>query len=508
MVGINDLVNVQVSMTGAQLSREGFGRALLLSTDYPASFTSPRTYSGSAGLVADGFPSNGPSVLAAQAYFGQTPPPPDIKVGKRTHIVAQAWTVTPAANPPNLTDFVLDLAYGQAKYTTDSAPTVAKIVTGLKTAIDALATAISAWASGHGYVLGDKCKNSNNIYQCVKAGTSAGSGGPLGVGDAIVDNAAKWQWIGGILDATDNTTNLGIAVHTAGIWGRVSPENTVLMDVIQSHADGGIASDLTALQLIDDDWYGIINPYNSSAEILAAAAWTESAKKLFPNQSQDTPIVNTAPTGATDIAAKLEAASYTRSPCIFHPDNAEFADAAWFASRSTFTPGQETWAYATLAGIAVTTLTPTQMGNASGTPAGLYADGKCCNIYVNLAGANKVYPGTLPCREFVDIVRLNDWITSNMQADVGNPMLNPTGGGKLPFDDGGIIAVKAAMLSTLMVAVGNHGLVADPKPTVGGPRARDVAPSNKRARLLTPMTFNGTYADAIQAAAIVGVLTH
>ena len=48
--------------------------------------------------------------------------------------------------------------------------------------------------------MGDVKRNSGNVYECLKAGDSAGSGGPSGEGDEIVDNDCTWKFLrdGGI----------------------------------------------------------------------------------------------------------------------------------------------------------------------------------------------------------------------------------------------------------------------------------------------------------------------
>jgi hypothetical protein len=53
----------------------------------------------------------------------------------------------------------------------------------------------SAWAASTSYSVGDVVRNNDNIYECIRAGTSAGSGGPDGEGDSIVDNGVTWEYI-------------------------------------------------------------------------------------------------------------------------------------------------------------------------------------------------------------------------------------------------------------------------------------------------------------------------
>jgi len=56
------------------------------------------------------------------------------------------------------------------------------------------------WASSTAYAVDIVRRNSGNVYKCIKAGTTASSGGPSGTGDEIVDGTVTWKFIldGGI----------------------------------------------------------------------------------------------------------------------------------------------------------------------------------------------------------------------------------------------------------------------------------------------------------------------
>lgn len=58
-------------------------------------------------------------------------------------------------------------------------------------------TGTVAWAINHAYSVGDVVYNGSpqKLYQCVTAGTSAGSGGPTTEADDITDNGAHWSWL-------------------------------------------------------------------------------------------------------------------------------------------------------------------------------------------------------------------------------------------------------------------------------------------------------------------------
>lgn len=69
-------------------------------------------------------------------------------------------------------------------------------------------TMAPAWAPSTAYVAGQLVKNdTNKIYVCVTAGTSAGSGGPTGTGTAIADGTAVWNYYDALAVFTAETGN-------------------------------------------------------------------------------------------------------------------------------------------------------------------------------------------------------------------------------------------------------------------------------------------------------------
>lgn len=80
----------------------------------------------------------------------------------------------------------------------------------------------TAWAASTSYSVGNIRRNSGNVYECIKAGTSAGSGGPSGEGDNIVDNGVTWKFLddGGIhfgygqITARNSATEAAVTVKT------------------------------------------------------------------------------------------------------------------------------------------------------------------------------------------------------------------------------------------------------------------------------------------------------
>ncbi len=73
-----------------------------------------------------------------------------------------------------------------------------------QTTTSATITALTAWASGTVYVVGDRRTNSNRCYQCITGGTSAGPGsGPTTTAADITDNTVHWTYLGEGTGAVD-----------------------------------------------------------------------------------------------------------------------------------------------------------------------------------------------------------------------------------------------------------------------------------------------------------------
>jgi hypothetical protein len=79
-------------------------------------------------------------------------------------------------------------------------------------------TLLPSWAGTTSYSVGDRVTNASRCFQCVVAGTSAGSGGPTTTADSITDGGVTWRYIGegtGAVDSTATATATGPIVAIA-----------------------------------------------------------------------------------------------------------------------------------------------------------------------------------------------------------------------------------------------------------------------------------------------------
>jgi hypothetical protein len=279
---------------------------------------------------------------------------------------------------------------------------------------------------------------------------------------------------------------------------------TLFTDSRQSFASGpsqSIDVDLTAIQTVDNSWYGFLETTHEAAIQAVAATWSEANEKLFGLMSNDPKIINEAPSiDTTSIAAVLKGMNYHRSFCIYEQTADLYgidSDSAWMGLEFAKQPGQSTWAWKTLTGIEADTLTSTQIANCKG---------KRCNCYHTIAGVDVTDYGTVFDNKYVyiDIVRGIDWLKNTIQTSLWGVL---TSMDKIPYTDAGINILAGYLRKTLMAAVANGILSDNPAPIVTAPKAVDVPIVDKQDRILRNLNFTAILAGAIQKVQIRGTVS-
>lgn len=439
-------VQLTITQDSVGVSRLGFGRMLIASHNapFPELF---RLYTGTADMITDGFLADSPEVLAAASAFSQNPRPPDIAVGRlpTAPTLAATLSVTNVINNHTYSIRVRGEGVTEtvASFTSDATATDGEIVVGLVAALEAVV--------GNNYV-------------------AAGAVSPFTVtGDA------------------------------AGDWFSLEVLEPQNLSIAYDHADPGLAAELAAVSLENNDWYGLVTLYNSEAYVNAAAAYIETVKKLYvPDVNASASI--TAIAGGGDILDDLAVSAYQRTGGFYHPSPAEMTAAAWMGDMLPRDPGSATWKFKTLIGVPPVSLTATQRAN-------LIA--KNANSYELVAGVNITFEGTRADGDFLDVTRGIDKLEDDISKDVFASLAsNP----KIPYTDGGIAIIE----SDVRGALGRNTetpsaplrlLAADPAPVVTVPKVANVAPADKTARILRDVKFTATLAGAVHKTNITGVVS-
>lgn len=458
---VSDIISITVTQSAAALLLAGFGVPMIAAyhTHYSDLL---RLYSGdSSGLaqmVTDGFSTTEPAYLAASAICAQTPAPSTFAVGRTQLPATQKFTFTPpgaASAAGQYYGFYID---GQlVSYTSVSTDSVATIVGGLETAYNALASGPALTASVPG--------NAN-------------------------------------LTLTANAAGAFHTVQVVDVHGQASSVGRTNLVAAQTHADPGIATDLANITAFNAGWYALINPWDSKLMALAAAAWIQSNNRIYIVNSLDGACLQSSST--TDVMATVQTDAYSRVACLYKSENASFAQAAWFGAVLPLVAGSEQWAYKTLAGVPVDTLSETEIANSAGQPA-QGTRGKYGNIYVQVFGVNITEWGQVGSGSFLDVTRGIDSLVQAIGAAVFEDL---DAANKVPFTDPGIASIQqsvAGVLDQYSLPPINF-LAQNPQPVVTFPKVASISGADVAARLLPNGTFTATLAGAVNAVQIQGTI--
>lgn len=438
MGSLSDIASVSISTLTAAIKQPGFGVPLIADfhTRYPERV---RFYTDLAGMVTDGFTVNDGAYRTAAAIFAQTPQVPRIAVGRRALAPDLQIDVTPVVL--NTRTYSIELLgpaglTATASYVSDGTATAAEIVAGLVSAINTAAVGITA---------------------------------------------------------TDQTTFVRLKAASAGLHFAAAPTDVNLLTAQQTHADPGIATDMAAILIENQDWYGLTLSTQGKAEIIAAATWTEANKKLGQFSTQDADTL-AAPT--TDVAGTVKTANQFRSS-IWYNRRAGFTHigAAVLGSIFPFDPGSITVKFRRLSSVTVDALTTTQTTN---------LNAKNANHFQDYGGVALTAEGKTAAGEFIDVIRDRDWFEARLQVRIVTALANAP---KIPFTDSGIAAIEAELRSQLREGITSGFLAESPAPIVSIPKASEVATVDKAARRLRPITFSATIAGAIHAVNLTGTIT-
>lgn len=441
MASLNDIVTVTITSNTRTPTRVGFGTPLVLA--YHTRFAEKvRTYSELDGMASDGFTTSDAAYRMVQALFSQDPRPAEAKVGRlpAAHDHTQTLTVLTAVE-----DDVLTLSV-QAPGTTTA--------TAISYTVLAAAT-------------------TSTVATAVAALINAISG---------VDAAAVSAVI------TVDPTTPGGMVYLRDI--RVNGERAGAMDVEDTTAAAGYDTELTALRLIDDDWYFVCLDVNSEANVDPVAAWTEARVKMFLAQTMDSGELD----GTGTLLSGLAVLDYKRTGTLFVDAIQEYGATAWVGRVAPKDPGSITFKFKSLVGVTPSSLTDTQEG---------FLETSKGNFYTTVAGLNITTEGYAASGEYLDLTHGTDWLVARLQERTFALMANAD---KIPYSDASVDLFIGEIFAQMEIAVDRNFLLAGTL-TASGPKVADVALADRVLRILPDIKFGANFAGAVHAVRLAGTLS-
>lgn len=441
MATLDDIVSVSISLASTGITSGDFGTGMIVAP-HLAFAERVRTYSSYLEAQEDPLPDN--VLKAISDYFGQSPRPKKVKVGRRAVLSA-----TVSITPVNSTTYSIKVGADTYTYSSDSSATAAEIAAGLKASIEAdTDEKVSATVSTNDLVL---------------------------------------AWLD-----PEVITSVTLGANLA--WSAIAPTTS----------GTPVASDLSAIRDEDDDWYGLVMVERVEATQLSAAEWTEDNEKLFITATADPDSYDSGVT--SDLLSQLKAGQYYRTAALYHGSAAtEYPDAAWAGRVFTIDPGRETWALKQLASITPDTLSTSQKSvivSKGGNTFEYYSND------IALTNPGKVAAGewidVIRFRDWLsDQIKVNlvtmminrdkvPYTDPGIQLCVNNLRSTLRSG----QDAGGIAPDELDSTGATV-----------PGFTISYPLAADVTPSVKATRVLS-LSFAARLAGAIHAAEVTGTLSY
>lgn len=435
---LSSIVSVTITADSKTPSRQGFGVPLILS--YHAVFADQyRTYSSLAEMASDGFATYDHAYREAAAVFAQNPTVQEVVVGRLPSAPAfvTQLTMTSAVEGQHVKFKIIEPATGtvqQIDYTIGAAETT----TTVATAVELLTEAITG---------------------------------------------------------VDSTSASAVVSLTPTVAGRkVFVYDLQNCKVDETTADAGYDTELTSLQLVNDDWYFILIDTESQANINDVAAWALTNKKIAFFSTQSSFELD----GTGSLGSTIKALSNDRAVLLYAPNAHEYAAAAWVGKGAPQTPGSITWAFQELAGITPKTLTTTEKNN-------LETDN--INHYQTVAGLSITRQGKTLQGEWIDVRHGIDALEQRIKEDVFGLLAS----GRVPFTASGLDLVANVILGAMRAFEGTleqPGLLVVGSSTVIMPAVSSISASDKANRRLTGVRFSATLAGAVHYVSLTGVVSN
>lgn len=435
-MSLSDVAQITITSTTQGLTRAGFGTEMVGSPN--ANWVERvRSYANLNEAVVD-WATTTPEYQALAKIFAQEPKPPLAKVGRRALKPTQRWNFVPVVLPSQ--KYQLKVGTGIAEYTSDASPLLSEITAGLTAAVNALPDAVTASDLGPG-------------------------------------------------------TSLRIVADVAGAHHEIELLDPNLGVLVQDHADPGIATDLAAIFLEDDDWYTYHELFPSKATIVAAGAWIEANEKTMVYDTQDTDVATVAIGSATDVFKSMKDLAYVRSMGIYHPNSKMFLAEAWAGKCLPFDPGTETWSLKPLASVTAPKSTATHRTNIRA---------KNGNFYRTISGISVTFDGKVASGSFFDFVRFRDWFKIRLQERIFAAAASLP---KIPFDSRGEVILEGLVRAQIGDGIAVGAIATTPRPTVAVKPASEVSSADKAIRHWPDIEFSFTYSSAVHTVAVNGVIT-
>lgn len=423
-LAVSDIVNVSIVMSPVAAPTRNFGALLLLgSSNVIDTGERIRSYSNIEGVAQD-FGTTAPEYKAAALFFGQSPQPAILYIGR--------WAQTATSG----------LIHGAV--------------------LSAAEQVISSWTAitngSFNVTIDGTVKNVTSLNFSAVTNLN-------GVASAITTalaSAGTCTWDGErftITSATTGATSTVSYVTSGGTGTSIATKLKLVTSIASPPVDGIAAETLLAavsdLADMSNDWYGLTVATTTppaDADHIAVAGYIEAAGQshIYGVTITNSSVLSS--TVTTDLASVLQDANYKRT-FTQYSSSSPYAAASLYGRAFTvdFTANNSTITlkFKQEPGVTAETLTESQAATLKA---------KNCNVFVAYNNDTAIIQeGVMANGYFFDEVHGTDWLQNDIQTSVYNLLYTSTT--KIPQTDAGINQIATTIEASLGRAV-NNGLVA------------------------------------------------
>ena len=249
----------------------------------------------------------------------------------------------------------------------------------------------------------------------------------------------------------------------------------------------------TAVSAENNTWYAATIESHLTTDVLAFAGWIETQKKIFGTSSAALDIKTSA---TDDLFSQLQDLGYQRTFGIWSATaDTQYPECALIGYQLQEQPGSNTWAYKTLSGVTVSSLTPTEATNIKA---------KAGSTYEYVGGLNSTIGAKMFGGEWIDVMVFVDWLQARMTERLWFRMANSK---NIPYTAAGAAILESEIRAQLNDGIRAGGLDNSPAPSVKVPDVLAVSPNLRAQRIFEGIKFEARLAGAIHFAKISGTVT-
>lgn len=441
------IATANIVLQTATVTRAGFGTPIFISSH--RSFQERIRSYGSAADVAEDFGTDSAAYIAATQFFAHDVSISTLKIGRREASGTYTPTNIDAGSIHTITVAVNDGDAVEATYTASVSDTAEDVVTALVAVITG-----DADVAAH-------------------------------VTAALVDTGT---------DAVMTLTLVG-----AGDVYSVSE----LSNVNESYTTTETAADvMTAIQNEDDDFYFVTAEDHTGTFVVAMAGVVQAqSREYFTSSQEDTSITTVYSDTATDIAAQLKQANYTRTAVIWDDEaDTKFVECNFVGSnafRSPDAPNEaSTWFGKTLPGL---TTAKNSTGNALTATQRNNLKARNVSFIAPTAAGDIVVGGKTSGGKWIDEMRTLDCMSTRLSEELELLVINA--GAKLPGGRVGVALCESSVIKVLNRFIASNALESFVVDSTG-------ATIDQNTRTLSNLKFTAVLLGAIHEIVVSGALVN